>query len=322
MIFHSKIVDKTGSFPYVAPPIMKKFYYFSEKSLNFLEIKHFKGKAIVFFTAAVMLVSSLIIGTFLLISAFSNNNKDLQTLRTENQLLKNKIVSLSENYQSLQNELNNISDISNQLRLATNLTPISPEERQLGAGGSVIVDQLYSELGSDVMDAINTTEKVIKRFEFEKNQYTQIVDKLKLNKALYESIPAIIPTKGTYSSDSFGMRMHPILHIYKMHDGIDIINDVGTSVYASGKGKVVFVGTKGGYGLAVEIEHGFGYKTVYGHLSSALVSEGQVVNRGQMIAKSGNSGLSSGPHLHYEVLHDGQNLNPADFFFDEYSYFE
>ena len=116
--------------------------------------------------------------------------------------------------------------------------------------------------------------------------------------------------------------MHPILHIYKMHDGIDIINDVGTSVYASGKGKVVFVGTKGGYGLAVEIEHGFVYKTVYGHLSSALVSEGQVVNRGQMIAKSGNSGLSSGPHLHYEVLHDGQNLNPADFFFDEYSYFE
>jgi len=118
------------------------------------------------------------------------------------------------------------------------------------------------------------------------------------------------------------MRMHPILGVNKMHNGIDIINDVGTLVKSSGKGKIVFVGPKGGYGLAVEIDHGFGYKTIYAHLSSTLVKEGQTVTRGQSIAKSGNSGLSSGPHLHYEVLHNGQNLNPADFFFDEYSYFE
>ena len=107
-----------------------------------------------------------------------------------------------------------------------------------------------------------------------------------------------------------------------MHTGIDIINDVGTSVKASGKGKVVFAGVKGGYGLTVEIDHGFGYQTIYAHLSKINVKEGQIVNRNQLIAKSGNSGLSSGPHLHYEVLHNGQNLNPAEFFFDEYSYFE
>ncbi|HEX7358776.1 MAG TPA: M23 family metallopeptidase, partial [Ignavibacteriaceae bacterium] len=85
---------------------------------------------------------------------------------------------------------------------------------------------------------------------------------------------------------------------------------------------VVFVGYKGGYGLAVEVDHGFGYQTIYAHLSSVNVKEGQVVKRGDVIAKSGNSGLSSGPHLHYEVLHNGQNLNPSEFFFDEYSYFE
>lgn len=301
---------------------MKKFYYFSEKSLNFLEIKHFKGKAIALFTISVLGVSLLFITTFLLISNLSNNGKDLETLRKENQILKDKVVSLSENYESLQNELNSISELSDQLRLATNLSPISPEERQLGIGGSVMIDQLYSELGTDITDALSTTEKVIRRFEFEKVQYKEIVNKLKINTDLFESIPAIVPTTGSYSRDSFGMRLHPILHVYKMHNGIDIINDVGTTVNSSGKGKVVFVGTRGGYGLAVEIDHGFGYKTVYAHLSSTLVKEGQIVKRGQMIAKSGNSGLSSGPHLHYEVLHNGENLNPSDFFFDEYSYFE
>jgi murein DD-endopeptidase MepM/ murein hydrolase activator NlpD len=116
--------------------------------------------------------------------------------------------------------------------------------------------------------------------------------------------------------------LHPILRINKMHTGIDIINDVGTPVKATGKGKVTFVGIKGGYGLTIEIDHGFGYQTIYAHLSAVNVREGQNVNRYQSIGKSGNSGLSSGPHLHYEVLHNGQNLNPSEFFFDEYSYFE
>jgi murein DD-endopeptidase MepM/ murein hydrolase activator NlpD len=137
-----------------------------------------------------------------------------------------------------------------------------------------------------------------------------------------KSIPAIIPTEGQYSTESFGMRLHPILHVNKMHLGIDIINDVGTNVKVSGNGRIIFVGIKGGYGLTVEVDHGFGYHTIYAHLSSSLVKEGTSVKRGQVIAKSGSSGLSSGPHLHYEVLHNGQNLNPSDFFFDEYNYFE
>jgi len=203
-----------------------------------------------------------------------------------------------------------------------NLTPLSIEERKLGIGGSNPVSKLYSELGSDISDAIDVTDNVIRKFEFEKIQYEEISSKLKTNKNLFESIPAIVPADGQFSSESFGMRLHPILGINKMHSGIDIITDIGTPVKASGKGKVVFIGIKGGYGLAVEIDHGFGYQTVYAHLSSVNVKEGQSVNRNQLIAKSGNSGLSSGPHLHYEVLHNGQNLNPSEFFFDEYSYFE
>jgi murein DD-endopeptidase MepM/ murein hydrolase activator NlpD len=208
------------------------------------------------------------------------------------------------------------------LRLAVNLTPISIEQKKLGVGGATPISKLYSQLGSDISDAIDVADVVLRKFRFEKEQLEEITAKLKSNKNLFESIPAIVPTEGNFSSESFGMRMHPILHINKMHTGIDIINNVGTPVKATGKGKVSYVGYKGGYGLTVEIDHGFGYQTIYAHLSSVNVKEGTIVKRNQQIAKSGNSGLSSGPHLHYEVLHNGQNLDPSEFFFDEYNYFE
>jgi murein DD-endopeptidase MepM/ murein hydrolase activator NlpD len=301
---------------------MKKFYYFSEKSLNFLEIKHFKEKAIAVFIFSVILVSSFLIGAVYLISYLSSGDNNLESLKKENAKLKNSVNNLSEQYVKLENELESLSELSKNLRLAANLDPISPEELKLGVGGTDFINALYSELGSDVSDAIIVAEKVLRRFQFEKSEFEEIALQFKSNKELFESIPAIVPTEGQYSTESFGMRMHPILKINKMHSGIDIINDIGTNVRASGKGKVIFVGTKGGYGLTMEIDHGFGYHTIYAHLSSSLVEEGTIVKRGQVIAKSGSSGLSSGPHLHYEVLHNGQNLNPSDFFFDEYSYFE
>ena len=301
---------------------MKKFYYFSEKSLNFLEIKHFKEKLIAIFTASVIIFSSLVLGIFYLVSTLVNNDNDITNLRNENKELKQKIVRLSEKYSVLENDLLAITETSNQLRLATNLTPINPDERILGVGGSSPLEKYYNQFSGEVSDALEYVDKVSKRFEFEKSQFNEIVNKLSENKRFYESIPAIVPTEGKYSSDSYGMRVHPILGVNKMHNGIDIVNDVGTNVKATGKGKVVFVGAKGGYGLTIEIDHGFGYRTVYAHLSKTLVREGQSVKRGDLIAKSGNSGLSSGPHLHYEVLHHGENLNPIEFFFDEYSYFE
>ncbi len=300
---------------------MKKFYYFSEKSLNFLEIKHFREKLIAIFIVSLLLFSSILLGTFYLLT--NNYDKDKYiSVFNENQQLKNKITTLSNNYSYLENQLNDLTKMSYDLRLAANLEPISVEERLLGIGGTNKVDKLFTGLGKSVANATTIIDEVTRRFEFEKIQFNEISTKLKLNTALFESIPAIIPCEGQYSSESFGMRLHPILKIYKMHNGIDILNSVGTPVKATGNGKVTFVGTESGFGLAVKIDHGFGYQTVYAHLSSTLVSEGQKVKRGDLIAKSGNSGLSTGPHLHYEVLHDGQNLNPADFFFDEYNYFE
>lgn len=301
---------------------MKKFYYFSEKSLKFLEIKHFRAKLIAFFIASVIVFSSVISGVIYFVSNLSGNDNKIISLEKENQVLKAKLFTISDNYNSLENKLKSLIKLSNDLRLAVNLEPISAEERLMGVGGSKSIDNLFTGVQPDVEKALDVVDEVTRKFEFEKSQFDEISQKLKSNQQLFEAIPAIIPTNGSFSNNSYGMRIHPILHVKKMHLGIDIIANVGTPVKAAGKGKVTFVGYKEGYGLTVEIDHGFGYQTIYGHLSSAKVKEGKMVNRGDVIAKTGNSGLSTGPHLHYEVLHNGQNLNPAEFFFDEYSYFE
>lgn len=301
---------------------MKKFYYFSEKSLKFLEIKHFRAKLIAFFIASVIVLSSVISGVIYFVSNLSGNDNKIISLEKENQVLKAKLFTISDNYNSLENKLKSLIKLSNDLRLAVNLEPISAEERLMGVGGSKSIDNLFTGVQPDVEKALDVVDEVTRKFEFEKSQFDEISQKLKSNQQLFEAIPAIIPTNGSFSNNSYGMRIHPILHVKKMHLGIDIIANVGTPVKAAGKGKVTFVGYKEGYGLTVEIDHGFGYQTIYGHLSSAKVKEGKMVNRGDVIAKTGNSGLSTGPHLHYEVLHNGQNLNPAEFFFDEYSYFE
>jgi murein DD-endopeptidase MepM/ murein hydrolase activator NlpD len=123
---------------------------------------------------------------------------------------------------------------------------------------------------------------------------------------------------GFYAVSSFGMRLHPVLGIYRLHEGIDIINDVGTPVYASGNGVVEMAGQSGGgYGLLIVIDHGYQYQSLYAHLSHVLVKEGQHVKRGDLIARSGRSGLVTGPHLHYEVSFKGVRQNPVDYFLDD-----
>jgi murein DD-endopeptidase MepM/ murein hydrolase activator NlpD len=203
------------------------------------------------------------------------------------------------------------------------LEPISDEERLAGTGGSE--EFLLSGLNIKDIETkkmLSYVDDMIKLVDFEKNQAKEIANKIKINRELYSCLPAMKPTVGHYSINGFGMRIHPILGIRKFHSGLDINCDYGTPVHAPGKGKVVAVERQSGFGLVVEIDHGFGYLTIYAHLSKSLVKRGDSVTRGQVIAKSGNSGLSSGPHLHYEVHHDGKALNPIDFFFDEYTFLD
>lgn len=302
---------------------MKKLFYFSKPSLKYIEIKHFKLKLFSVLIVSSLLVAFFFIAFYYFVGLGSNNTVKIHTLKRENDELKREVKRIAESYQDILTEIDSISLLNKELRIAANLKPISKEELYLGTGGSE--DVLYSGLGirdNEIENLLSSVDDMIATVKFEKNQAKEITSQLNLNQKLYESIPAIKPTEGNYSINGFGMRRHPILGIRKFHSGLDINCNWGTQVRASGNGKVIAVERQSGFGLVVEIDHGFGYLTIYAHLSKALVKRGDKVSRGQLIAKSGNSGLSSGPHLHYEVHHNGKALDPIDFFFDEYTYFD
>ncbi|MCK5456966.1 MAG: M23 family metallopeptidase [Melioribacteraceae bacterium] len=159
------------------------------------------------------------------------------------------------------------------------------------------------------------------KIKLENENYSEIKNTFESNSELYDALPAIKPTTGNFG-DRFGMRRHPIIKIKRMHNGVDFLPYYNTPVYAPGGGIIEYVGRNGGFGKMVIINHGFGYKTRYAHLNKYKVKKGQKVKRGDLIGLTGNSGLSTGPHLHYEVRHNGIALNPRNFIFDDIKIFE
>ena len=302
---------------------MKKLFYFSKTSLKYIEIKHFKLKLFTFLIASSLLFATLHVGFYYFFGFGSIPNLTISSLKSENRELKNEIRRITKSYDEIIADIENLKTLNSELRTTANLQPISAEERLMGVGGSM--DYLSSNLNIrdiEVKNLLKSVDDMITAVEFEKNQTVEIADKLNMNAKLYKCIPAIKPTVGNYSIDGFGMRRHPILGVRRFHHGIDINCDFGTPVRSPGNGRVAIVERRSGFGLVIEIDHGFGYRTIYAHLSQAMVKEGENIKRGQTIAKSGNSGLSSGPHLHYEVHHDGISVDPTDFFFDDLTFFD
>ena len=304
---------------------MKKFYYFSKSKLKFVEIRGFYKKFVFLVLFFAVLTTFFVFGTFIVFNEFVNPNSEVKKLKKTNAELTEKLNSFMDKYQSLDKRINNLTEKSHDLRLTANLEPDSTLSNTFGTGGSIFTPIRSSNPSSlsKYLDELNSFVKTIDvKVNLEKNNYNEIENAFRDNEKLYASIPAIRPCTG-YIANDFGLRMHPILKIKRMHNGVDIITDSGTKVYAPGGGTVEFAGWRGGLGRTVEIDHGFGYKTVYGHLEAIKVKVGQVIKRGDFIALSGSSGsLVTGPHLHYEVRHNGIPLNPHNFIYDDVDLFE
>ncbi len=304
---------------------MKKIYYFSKSKLQFVEINNFYKKFVFLVVSLSVIIGFILTGSAYLINKIINPDYDVAALRAKNSELENRLKTLLEQYADLNNKIDMISKKDNELRLAVNLEPISDEEREVGIGGGQLKNIFPTgneELDKVISSLSNYTNIVSAKVNFELNNFNSISEQLKRNEKLYAAIPAIQPMEGRIG-DRFGIRLHPILKVKKMHNGLDIIANIGTKVYAPGNGKVVRVGYQSGYGRVLEIDHGFGYTTRYAHLSKILVKKGQKVKRGDVIALSGNSGrLTTGPHLHYEVRHNGVALNPKNFMFDDIKIFD
>jgi murein DD-endopeptidase MepM/ murein hydrolase activator NlpD len=149
----------------------------------------------------------------------------------------------------------------------------------------------------------------------EVSEQQQLLQDLKAYERRLDHMPSIWPVYAEIASP-FGTRFHPIYRKYIVHEGVDLAAEYGTKVRASADGIVSFAGWEEGYGLMVKINHDYGYETYYGHNSRLLVSPGEAVKKGQIICLSGNSGESTGPHVHYEVRRDGKPINPVPFLRD------
>lgn len=301
-----------------------KLYYFCTKTLTFVEAKWFKAK---FASVATVLGMVLLAVVFEVNQLFDDplglRIQRNEVLVAENAMLKDQLRIISGRLDGLQKQLLALSEQGNTLRLFVDLPKIDSDTREAGFGGT---DERVDFGGSaSVNDMLNklrfSMEKAERELQLQQTSYKEATETYETNKVKFAHIPAIKPMEGHYSLHGYGMRLHPIFGVRKFHEGIDIANDTGTPIYATGDGVVETAGrTEAGYGNMIILSHGFGYTTLFGHLSSVLVRGGQQVKRGELIGRCGSTGISTNPHLHYEVRLKGVLQNPVDFFFDDVDY--
>jgi len=175
------------------------------------------------------------------------------------------------------------------------------------------------QLAADLQRKVDILEKEL---YVQARSYDEILELAKNQEVRMENIPAIQPVLNKdlkRMASGYGWRIDPVYHIRRFHEGMDFTAPIGTDIYATGNGTVVYSGWKQGYGETVEVDHGFGYATRYAHCSKRIARVGQKVKRGDVIAKVGNTGKSTGPHLHYEVHYQGRPIDPRNYYFYDLS---
>lgn len=242
--------------------------------------------------------------------------------------LRRELEKMEFQYDLLNKRLNNLSLVlgdlerrdDNVYRAIFETDSIPDEIRRSGFGGADRYKELQGFTNSQLM--ISTTQKMdqlAKQMYIQSKSYDEVIKLVENKEKLLTAIPAIMPIsvkdlKGVPSG--YGYRTHPIYKIVKMHTGMDFNAAVGTPIYATGDGVVERADAEAsGYGNHVVINHGFGYETLYGHMSKILVVAGQQVKRGEVIGLVGSTGTSSGPHVHYEVIRNGNKINPVSYYF-------
>lgn len=204
--------------------------------------------------------------------------------------------------------------------------PVSADERHSGIGGV----ERYAEFdemesGELLKSTTMKVDDITKRLYVESKSLDELYSMARMKSERMASMPAIMPVAKDRCKvvSGFGMRFHPILKYRRLHSGIDLTARQGTPVYATGDGVVRVAGRNpqgyGGYGVVAVVDHGFGFMTLYAHMASVKVRVGQRVKRGEQLGTVGSTGMSSGSHLHYEVIQNGKKVDPVYYFYNDLS---
>ncbi len=297
-------------------------YKFNTKSLTYekVTISFFKrvGQALSY------LGTGLVFATITIFIAFNyfDSPKEIQLkreiseLKLQYDLINNRMEDVSEILDDIQNRDNNV------YRTIFEAEPIPSSIRTAGFGGSDRYKELQGFNNSELV--ISTTkrlDRISKQLYIQSKSFDEVARLVKDKAILLASIPAIQPISNKdlrHQPSGFGWRTHPIYKTSEFHPGMDFAAPEGTVIHSTGDGVVVQADNSAhGYGNHVIVDHGYGYETLYGHMSKIAVRVGDAIKRGQLIGYVGNTGLSTGPHVHYEVRKNKQIVNPINFYYND-----
>jgi murein DD-endopeptidase MepM/ murein hydrolase activator NlpD len=236
-------------------------------------------------------------------------------LEKEKEHLEKRISEMKPIIAELKSGMSQLMEKEKNIRLVFGLPEVDDAIREVGVGGPNPFPYV-EESSIDLNGTVAQVDKLLRQTKFERENLDQIHNQLLEKRDLLQHTPSIAPTKG-YLSRGFGVKTDPFTGLKQPHWGIDLAANIGTPVYATAAGKVHFTGWHYGLGKLVIIDHGYAYRTHYGHLNKIKVRKGQKVERGDVIGGVGNTGYSTGPHLHYEVHYQNKPVNPRDYILSE-----
>ena len=300
----------------------KKKYIFNPQTLEYEEYKTSRKKR---FWSVVLYLLSTGATAFLIVILIQNffgsptermQAREIEYLRLQYDIMNDKIDEID----LLLGEMEERDD--NIYRVIFESEPIPSSVRKAGYGGSNRYVALDGYVNSDMV--INTAKRIdvlSSQLYVQSKSFDEIYEMAKNKSEMLACIPAIMPVKDTdiyRISSHYGQRTDPFYKVTKFHEGIDFSGPIGTGIYATGDGVVKKVEkNKNGYGNNILVDHGYGYMTRYAHLNTIMVKKGDKVKRGQEIGTMGNTGKSTAPHLHYEVIKNNKTVNPINFFYND-----
>lgn len=240
--------------------------------------------------------------------------------------MKSKYKQMSEQVDVMSKVLGNIQDRdANVHRMVFGMDPIDQDIWNAGVGGHEAHPELegFKYSSASIREALNKVDMLSRQLSIQSKSLDTLQNLAQDQEQMLASIPSVKPVRedklqksiGTLSG--FGYRIHPVYKFKKFHAGLDFPARTGTAIQASGDGVVLEAGWHHGYGNCVKISHGYGYQTLYGHMSKITIKAGTRVKKGQKIGEVGDTGLSTAPHLHYEVHYKGNPINPINFCMDQ-----
>lgn len=292
-----------------------QYFYYDHESCTFVEARPDRRRTVIRGSLLTLLIFVLAGGGVWAVTATSTSPKEL-ALQQENRALQESIAASTDRFSDLEARLEALSNRDRELyRTIFQADPVHEDVLLVGVGGSD--DHRFEHFSPSTEEVLRENASTLDHLErlasLQGESFDELHELARRRSAALPEMPAILPIRGNLTS-GFGMRRHPILRVYRAHNGVDFSVPTGTPVYATGDGIVEHVGMASGFGIMVRIRHPQAERvTLYAHLSRAAegIRPGSRVERGQVIAYSGNTGLSTAPHLHYEV-HDlnGEPMNP------------